>query len=88
MGVQIERIFGTTTKIAWRRWQRLSMVQQDVLWLLLDGLRNGEISQELRLTPKQVEWNRSRIYEMMGSDSLAIISRMVALLELEGLVQR
>ena len=85
---QMERIFGTTTTLAMKRWNRLSEIQRQVLWLLLDGLRNGEISAELRLAPKKIEWHRSRIYELMGSDSLAIISRMVALLEMEGLVQR
>jgi RNA polymerase sigma factor (sigma-70 family) len=55
--------------------------EKEVLDLVISGMRNKNISQQLGITLSTVEAHRSRVMEKMQADSLSHLMRMMLTLE-------
>jgi RNA polymerase sigma factor (sigma-70 family) len=62
---------------------QLTPREQEVLELVISGMRNKNISEQLGITLSTVEAHRSRVMEKMQADSLSHLMRMMLTLENE-----
>ena len=53
------------------RWETLSKREKQVMELVVSGLANKEIAEQLKISPKTVEVHRARVMSKMEADSLA-----------------
>ena len=65
-----------------RRFKSLPPRQREVFILITAGLLNKEVAAELGITEQTVKVHRARLRRRMGSDSLAELSRMAAILQI------
>jgi RNA polymerase sigma factor (sigma-70 family) len=63
------------------RLDQLTPREREVLDLVISGMRNKNISQQLGITLSTVEAHRSRVMEKMQADSLSHLMRMMLTLE-------
>jgi RNA polymerase sigma factor (sigma-70 family) len=63
------------------RLDQLTPREKEVLDLVISGMRNKNISQQLGITLSTVEAHRSRVMEKMQADSLSHLMRMMLTLE-------
>jgi FixJ family two-component response regulator len=54
--------------------------ERDVMRLMVDGLHNKDIAEELRISPRTVEIHRAHVMEKMQAESLPALVRMTAAL--------
>ncbi len=59
------------------KFEKLTEREQQVLELILQGLANKTIAEDLSLSQRTVEVHRSRIMEKMGTRSIAQLVRMI-----------
>ena len=59
-----------------RRYSTLTPREQDVFKLVVKGLLNKQIADEIKITEPTVKMHRGRVMEKMGADSLADLVRM------------
>jgi FixJ family two-component response regulator len=64
-----------------RRLKSLTPREQEVMELVVSGLRNKMIAAELNVSQSTVEAHRARVMEKMGARSLSDLMRMVLALE-------
>ncbi|MCG7956602.1 MAG: LuxR C-terminal-related transcriptional regulator, partial [Candidatus Thiodiazotropha endolucinida] len=62
---------------------QLTPREREVLDLVISGMRNKNISEQLGITLSTVEAHRSRVMEKMQADSLSHLMRMMLTLENE-----
>ena len=56
----------------------LTVREQEIAQLVARGRRNSEIASELRIGPRTVEWNLTRIYRKLGVRSKVELAARVA----------
>lgn len=59
-------------------YESLSRREKEVMSLVVDGLANREIGEELGISPKTVEVHRSRVMNKMQAGSLAVLVQQAA----------
>ncbi len=59
------------------RLKKLSPEDRKVLQLMLQGLKNRAIAQQLDVSLRTVENRRRRVFEFMRTDSIAQLTRMI-----------
>jgi RNA polymerase sigma factor (sigma-70 family) len=62
---------------------QLTPREREVLDLVVSGMRNKNISEQMGITISTVEAHRSRVMEKMQADSLSHLMRMMLTLELD-----
>ncbi|MGB0281548.1 MAG: response regulator transcription factor [Neptuniibacter sp.] len=60
--------------------ESLSRREKEVMNLVVSGLSNREIAENLEISPKTVEVHRSRVMHKMNSDNLALLVKKSALI--------
>lgn len=63
-----------------QRFQQLTPREQEVFWLMTDGMSSKMMAQKLNISPRTVEGHRFRIMEKMHANSLAELIGMVSAL--------
>jgi len=63
-----------------QRFQELTPREQEVFWLLTDGMSSKVMAQKLNISHRTIEGHRSRIMEKMHAKSLAELIGMVSAL--------
>ena len=66
-----------------RRVESLTRREQEVMQLVVNGLRNKMIAAELHVSQSTVEAHRARVMEKMGARTLSELMRMVLSLEMK-----
>lgn len=56
----------------------LTVREREIAQLVARGRRNAEIAAELRIAPRTVEWNLTRIYRKLGVRSKVELAACVA----------
>jgi FixJ family two-component response regulator len=78
-----DRLQQAETVEARKRHQSLTSREQEVLALVLRGLLNKQIADELKITEATVKLHRGRLMQKMGAESIADLIRMGEKLRIE-----
>jgi FixJ family two-component response regulator len=70
------------------RFKSLPARQREVFTLITAGLLNKQVAAEMRITERTVKVHRERLRRKMGADSLAELSRMAEILQVDALSHR